>query len=193
MKKERWVSSVEGWGKTDEVWGRRVKGLNEEGWWRWGEGQEGEGWRMMDEGVGVGDEGWKIHCVGRGEGWWKWATAGSDLDLYPDPDPWKILWIRFRIWQNDADPLDPDPQHWWWRLGGERRGQVFFWTWTFSMLMTASTCHMWTWYCIGHGIRWHFSWLDLDFIYDSEWITITYDDDSVSGYVKPKNFASCCN
>ena len=34
---------------------------------------------------------------------------GSDLDLYPDPDPWKILWIR--IQQNDADPLDPDPQH----------------------------------------------------------------------------------
>ena len=32
----------------------------------------------------------------------------SDLDL--DPDPRKILWIRVR--QNDADPLDPDPQHW---------------------------------------------------------------------------------
>ena len=32
-----------------------------------------------------------------------------DLDLDPDPDPWKILWIRIR--QNDADPLDPDPQH----------------------------------------------------------------------------------
>ena len=34
-----------------------------------------------------------------------------DLDLDPDPDPWKILWIRIR--QNDADPLDPDPQHCW--------------------------------------------------------------------------------
>ena len=32
------------------------------------------------------------------------GELGSDLDL----DPWKILWIR----QNDADPLDPDPQHW---------------------------------------------------------------------------------
>ena len=28
----------------------------------------------------------------------------------PDPDPWKIL--CFRIRQNDADPLDPDLQHW---------------------------------------------------------------------------------
>ena len=39
---------------------------------------------------------------GRGGG----SKLGSDLDL----DPWKILWIRIR--QNDADPLDPDPQHW---------------------------------------------------------------------------------
>ena len=38
------------------------------------------------------------------------GELGSDLDLDPDPDPWKILWIRIR--QNDADPLDPDPQHW---------------------------------------------------------------------------------
>ena len=36
------------------------------------------------------------------------SELGSDLDL--DPVPWKTLWIRFR--QNDADPLDPDPQHW---------------------------------------------------------------------------------
>ena len=36
------------------------------------------------------------------------SELGSDLDL--DPDPWKILWIRIR--QNDANPLDPDPQHW---------------------------------------------------------------------------------
>ena len=26
-----------------------------------------------------------------------------------DPDPWKIF--RIRIWQNDADPSEPDPQH----------------------------------------------------------------------------------
>ena len=42
---------------------------------------------------------------GRGGG----SELGSDLDLDPDPDPWKILWIRIR--QNDADPVDPDPQH----------------------------------------------------------------------------------
>ena len=41
---------------------------------------------------------------GRGGG----SELGSDLDL--DPDPWRILWIRLR--QNDADSLDPDPQHW---------------------------------------------------------------------------------
>ena len=35
------------------------------------------------------------------------SELSSDLDL--DPDPWKILWIRIR--QNEADPLDPDPQH----------------------------------------------------------------------------------
>ena len=40
---------------------------------------------------------------GRGGG----SELGSDLDL--DPDPWKILRIRIR--QNDADPMDPDPQH----------------------------------------------------------------------------------
>ena len=40
---------------------------------------------------------------GRGGG----SELGSKLDL--DPDPWKILWIRIR--QNDADSLDPDPQH----------------------------------------------------------------------------------
>ena len=33
------------------------------------------------------------------------SELGSDLD--PDPDPWKILWIRI----NEADHLDPDPQH----------------------------------------------------------------------------------
>ena len=32
------------------------------------------------------------------------GELGSDLDL--DPDPRKILR------QNDTDPLDPDPQHW---------------------------------------------------------------------------------
>ena len=35
------------------------------------------------------------------------SELGLDLDL--DADPRKILWIRIR--QNDADPLDPDPQH----------------------------------------------------------------------------------
>ena len=43
---------------------------------------------------------------GRGGG----SVLGSNLDLDPDPDSWKIFWIRIR--QNDADPLDPDPQHW---------------------------------------------------------------------------------
>ena len=39
------------------------------------------------------------------------SELGSDLDRDPDPDPWEILWIPIR--QNDADPLDsdPDPQH----------------------------------------------------------------------------------
>ena len=42
---------------------------------------------------------------GRGGG----SELGSDLNLDSDPAPapWKILWIR----QNDADFLDPDPQH----------------------------------------------------------------------------------
>ena len=35
------------------------------------------------------------------------SELGSDLNLDPDPDSWKILWIR--IWQNYADRLDPDP------------------------------------------------------------------------------------
>ena len=35
------------------------------------------------------------------------GDLGLDLDL--DPDPVKILWIR--IWQNYADPLDPDLKH----------------------------------------------------------------------------------
>ena len=40
---------------------------------------------------------------GRGGG------SGLSLDLVLDPDPGKILWIRIR--QNNADPLDPNPQH----------------------------------------------------------------------------------
>ena len=43
---------------------------------------------------------------GRGGG----SVQGSDLDLDPDQDPWKILWIRIR--QNDGDPLDSNSQHW---------------------------------------------------------------------------------
>ena len=58
---------------------------------------------MMDEGRGVRVEGERLSVKEEGSG----GELGSDLDL--DPDPWKILWIRIR--QNDADPLDPDPQH----------------------------------------------------------------------------------
>ena len=46
---------------------------------------------------------------------WRGGGSGlvSDLDLEPDMDTGKILWIQIRIQQNDADPLDldPDPQH----------------------------------------------------------------------------------
>ena len=62
----------------------------------------------MDEGACVREVGYKIKCEGGGES--DGSKLGSELDLDPDPDPWKILWIRIR--QNDADPLDPDPQHW---------------------------------------------------------------------------------
>ena len=58
---------------------------------------------MMNEGRGVRVEGERLSVKEEGSG----GELGSDLDL--DPDPWKILWIRIR--QNDADPLDPDPQH----------------------------------------------------------------------------------
>ena len=54
---------------------------------------------MMDEGGGVRKEGERLSVKEEGSG----GELGSDLDL----DPWKILWIRIR--QNDADPLDPDP------------------------------------------------------------------------------------
>ena len=37
------------------------------------------------------------------------SELGSDLDLDPVPDPWKIF--RIRIQQNDVDPSDPDRQH----------------------------------------------------------------------------------
>ena len=58
---------------------------------------------MMDEGGGVRKEGERLSVKEEGSG----GELGSDLDL--DPDPWKILWIRIR--QNEADPLDPNPQH----------------------------------------------------------------------------------
>ena len=47
------------------------------------------------------------------------SELGSDLD----PDPWKILliWIQ----QNDADPLDPDPQH----------------CFTYCILIISESCH----------------------------------------------------
>ena len=63
---------------------------------------------MMDEGRGVRVDGERLSVKEDGSG----GELGSYMDLDPDPDPWKILWIRIR--QNDADPLDPDPdpQHW---------------------------------------------------------------------------------
>ena len=60
------------------------------------------------------DPRWGVGCGRRGERLsvseerrYGGSQLGSDLNL--DPDPWKMLWIRIR--QNDADPLDPDPQH----------------------------------------------------------------------------------
>ena len=55
---------------------------------------------VRDDGRGRRCEGERLSVKEEGSG----AELGSDLD------PWKILWIRIR--QNDADPLDPDPQHW---------------------------------------------------------------------------------
>ena len=40
----------------------------------------------------------------------KEEERGGGSELVSDLDPWKILWIRIR--QNNADPLDRDPQHW---------------------------------------------------------------------------------
>ena len=56
---------------------------------------------MMDEGGGVREEDERLSVKEQGTG----VELCSDLD--PDPDLWKILWIRIR--QNDADPLDSDP------------------------------------------------------------------------------------
>ena len=63
---------------------------------------------MMDEGGGVRRRGERLSVneEGRGGG----SELGSDLDLDPGPDLWKILRIPIRL--NYADPLDPDPQHW---------------------------------------------------------------------------------
>ena len=63
---------------------------------------------MMDEGRGVRVESERLGVKEEGSG----GELGSDLDLDLDPDPRKILWIRIRFRQNDADPLDPDQQHW---------------------------------------------------------------------------------
>ena len=62
---------------------------------------------MMDEGRGMRVQSERLSVKEEGSG----GELGSNLDLDPDPDPnpWKILWIRIR--QNEADPLDPDPQH----------------------------------------------------------------------------------
>ena len=72
---------------------------------------------MMDEGVGVTEEGERLSVTEEGRG------GGSELGLDLDPDPWKILWIR--IWQNDANPLDPDqdPQHYCKGRVGHGKGQ----------------------------------------------------------------------
>ena len=43
----------------------------------------------------------------------------------PDPDPWKILWIRIQIWENDADPLDLDLQHCF-KVSAGRQQNIFF-------------------------------------------------------------------
>ena len=59
---------------------------------------------MRELGGGRRDKRLSVKEEERGGG----SELGSDLDL--DSVPWKTLWIRFR--QNDADPLDPDPQHW---------------------------------------------------------------------------------
>ena len=60
---------------------------------------------MRELGSGRRGERLSVKEEGRGGG----SELGSDLVLDLDPDPWKILWIQTR--QNDADPLDPYPQH----------------------------------------------------------------------------------
>ena len=70
---------------------------------------------MRDEGRGVRVEGERLIVKEEGSG----GELGSDLD----PDPWKILWIRIQIQQNDAEQLDPDPQHWLGGLAAKTRGQ----------------------------------------------------------------------
>ena len=45
---------------------------------------------MMDEGRGVRVEGERLSEKEEGSG----GELGSDLDLDPGLDPWKILWIR---------------------------------------------------------------------------------------------------
>ena len=58
-----------------------------------GRGRRGERSSVSEEGMNGGSE------------------LGSDLNLDLDSvsDLWKLLWIWIR--QNDADHLDPDPQH----------------------------------------------------------------------------------
>ena len=58
---------------------------------------------MRDDGC-CGRWGEKISVKEKGRG--GESELGSDLD----PDPWKILWIQIRKYV--ADPLDPDPHHW---------------------------------------------------------------------------------
>ena len=87
--------------------------MREESW-----GMKDDGWGMMDDGGGVHDvggvreggereEGWTITVSVKEEERGGRSDLGSDLDLDPEPYPWKIWWTRIRL--IDADPLDLDP------------------------------------------------------------------------------------
>ena len=60
------------------------------------------------------------------------TELGSDLDLNPDQDPWKMLWFRIWIRQNDVDPLDPQ----FWFVGDTINVDV-------SRLKKKSACSLW--------------------------------------------------
>ena len=103
-REEGWGVREDGWGKSDVVWwGRRDVVF----WGRRGEGavlREDE-WGMREE--SWGNEGGGVKEVSDKEG----VVSGQCWGMREDG--WgmrgKRLWIRIR--QNDADLLDPDPQH----------------------------------------------------------------------------------